>query len=60
MLSVSELDVALPCPCVGVSVLTEYSDEGLATVRIGNFVPGSFLIIIVILHARQFSARRVL
>jgi len=60
MLSVSELDVTLPCPRVGVTVFAEYTDEGLAAVRIGNFVPGSFLIIIILAHTGQSSARRVL
>ena len=62
MLPVGELDVTLPCPCVGVPVPTEYCDEGLVAVRVGDFVPGSFLILtsIIIAHARQFSARRVL
>lgn len=58
MLPVGEVDVTLPGPCVGVPVFTECCEDGLVTVRIGDFVPGSFLIIIA--HASQFSALRAL
>jgi len=56
MLPVGEFDMALPCPCVGVAVFTDCCDDGLVTVRIGDFVPGSFLIIIA--HSSHSSALR--
>jgi hypothetical protein len=56
MLPVGEFDMTLPCPCVGVPVFTDCCDDGLVTVRIGDFVPGSFLIIIA--HGNHFSALR--
>ena len=39
--------MSLPGPCVGVSALSEHRDEGLISMRIGNFVPGAFLNVII-------------
>jgi len=54
LLPIGEVDVALPGPCVGVPVFTDCCEVGLVTVRIGDFVSGSFLIIIA--HACQCNA----
>ena len=56
MLPVGEFDMTVPCPCVGVPVFTDCCDDSLVAMRIGDFVSGSFLIIIA--HAGQSSAPR--
>jgi len=38
-MSVFEVDIAAPCPCIGVRIFLHYADKGLVAVRILYSVP---------------------
>lgn len=57
VLPVRKVDMPVPRPRVGLAVLADYSDKSLIAMRVGDLVPGAFLLIIS--HADHISAWRL-
>ncbi len=58
VLPVSEVDMPLPGPRLGFTILAQYSYKGLIAVRVDNLVSGSFFS--VTFHKDYFNWRRAL